>query len=53
VDALAQLRIVEIQAGEVARVGVVLEAGVDAVGAVVDGGLEGGQGAGRTEELAV
>jgi len=50
-DALAQRGLVEVAAGEVARVGVVLEAEVDRVGALVDGGLEGRQAAGRADEL--
>jgi hypothetical protein len=50
-NAFAQLGVVEIQPGEIARVGVVLEAGVDAVGAVVHGGFQRRQGAGRADEF--
>ena len=48
---LRGLGLVEIQAGEVARVGVVAKAHVDRVGAVVDGGLERRQVAGGTDQL--
>jgi hypothetical protein len=42
---------VEVQAGKVARVGGVAQAQVDAVGAVVDGGLERRQAAGRADQF--
>ena len=42
---------VEIEPGEVARVGVVAKADVNAVRAVIDGGLECGQTARRTHEI--
>ena len=50
-DALAHLRVVEVQAGEVARVGGVLQAQVDGVGAGVHGHLQRAQRAGRADEL--
>ena len=50
-DALAHLRRVEVEAAEVARVGGVLEAEVDAVGAVIDGGLERRKAAGGADEF--
>ncbi|GAB1391090.1 hypothetical protein MASR1M6_32720 [Rubrivivax sp.] len=48
--ALAHLRVVEVQAGEVARVGRVLEAQVDGVGTGVDGQRERTQRAGRADQ---
>ena len=50
-DAVPQRRVVEIQAAEIARVGLVAEAGIDAVGTVVHGGLECRQTAGRANEF--
>jgi len=41
VDAGAQRHVVEVQPGEIARVGLVLEAEVDVVGAEIDGGFQG------------
>jgi len=51
VDAVAHLHRIKVQTGKVARVGGVLEAEVDAVGAMVDGGLEGRQAAGGADEF--
>ena len=51
--ALAGLGRVEVEPREVARVGVVAQADVDAVGAVVDGGLERRQCTGGTHELGL
>jgi hypothetical protein len=42
---------VEVEAGEIARVGVVLEAEIDGVGTVIDGCLERRQAAGRADEI--
>ena len=50
-DAFLQPGVVEVEAGEVACVGVVLEAGIDAIGTVVDGSLERRQAAGRADEF--
>jgi hypothetical protein len=50
-DALGDGDMVEVQAGKVARVGVVPETEVDRVCAVIDGGLQRGQAAGRTDQL--
>ena len=50
-DAVAHLRRIEVESGEVARVGGVLEAEIDTVGTVVDGSLEGRQAAGGADEL--
>ncbi|MEZ5608280.1 MAG: hypothetical protein R3E52_14475 [Burkholderiaceae bacterium] len=43
--------LVEVQAGKVARVGGVAQAQVDAVGAMVDGGLERRQAAGGADQF--
>lgn len=50
-DGIGDGRFGKIQAGEVARIGRVAKAEVDAVGAVVDGGLPGRQAAGGTNEF--
>ena len=50
-NALADLRVVEVQAGEVARVGGVLQAEVDRVGPGVHRHLQRAQRAGRADEL--
>ena len=50
-DAVAHGLRIEIEAGEIACVGIVLEAEIHGVGAIVDGGLEGRQAAGRTDEV--
>jgi hypothetical protein len=49
--ALGHGLVVEVEAAEVAGVGGVLETEIDAVGAVVDGGLEGGQAAGGADQF--
>ena len=50
-DALGDLLVVEIETGEVARVGIVAKTDVDGIGAIVDGRLEHRQIAGGTDEL--
>ena len=50
-DALTGFGKIEIEAGEVARVGAVAKADVDRVGAVIDGGLQRRQAAGRADEF--
>lgn len=49
--AFAQLRVIEVEAGEVARVGGVAQAEVDRVGAGVDRELQGTQGTGGADEF--
>ncbi len=50
-DAFGHGFLVEIQAGEIARIGVVPEAEIDGIGTVIDGSLEGWQAASRTNEF--
>ena len=50
-QAFAGGRFVEIESGEIARVGVVAKSEVDAVGAAVDRSAERGQCTRRTDEL--
>jgi hypothetical protein len=50
-DALLDAGVVEVEAGEVARVGGVAKAGIDAVGAVIDGDLQRREPAGGTDEF--
>jgi hypothetical protein len=50
-DAFDHRLVIEIQAGEIARVGVVAVAEIDRVGAVVDRRLERRQAAGGTNQL--
>ncbi len=50
-DAFLHRRVVEIQPTEVARVGGVLEAEIDAVGTIVDSRLERRQAAGRAHQF--
>ena len=50
-QALARARGIEVEPGEIARVGLVFEAHVDPVGAVVHGGLERGQVARRADQF--
>lgn len=50
-DAFAQGLVVEVEPGEIARVGVVPVAEVDRISAVVDCRLQGGQAAGWADEL--
>jgi len=52
-DAVGQFRTAEIQAGEVAGVGLVAEADIDAVGPGIDGGLQGSRGAGGADQLDI
>ena len=42
---------IKVEPGEMAGVGVVVQAQINAVGAVIHGGLQGGQVAGRTDQL--
>jgi hypothetical protein len=50
-DAFGEALVVEVEPGEVARVGIVAKAEINVVGAVIDGRLERRQAAGRTNEL--
>src|SRR5262249_589428 len=50
-DAVAHLAAVEVQAGEIARIGLVAEAAIDRVRAGIDRGAQPGRRAGRTDEL--
>jgi hypothetical protein len=50
-DAFDQRLLIEIQAGKIARVGVVFQAQINAVGAVVHGSLQRRQTAGRTNQF--
>lgn len=50
-QAFLELAFVEVEAGEMAGVGVVAEADVDGVGALAQGRLQGGQAARRTDQL--
>ena len=51
VDALDHGFVVEVQAGEIARVGVVLVAEIDGIGTVIDRRLEGRQAACGADEF--
>ncbi len=51
IDRFLQLFLGEVEAGEVARVGIVFQADVNGVGAVIHRGLQGRQVAGGTKQL--
>ena len=50
-DALDHRLLIEVEPGEIARVGVVLVAEIHRVSAIIDGSLEGGQAACGTDEF--
>ncbi len=52
-DALLHAGVVEIQAGEIARVGSIAKAGIDAVRAVIDSDFQRRQPAGGTDEFEI